>query len=184
MVGVRKVKFRAIVLSIIVSAFAWCMVPNQASAQANSSGLTANAVGISYKQNQLAAQILIKNNNKVRVYILDARTDDSQLAFLGSGEHLYSPMPAGVTSCNNSYSQCIANPNEITIDKFSYIEPGDSLAIAMNYGVAQKPADHDTVSFSITFVSRFAKSDVSPEDVGPVKRLTFPFRFLQLLPPS
>lgn len=177
-------KFRAIALSIIVSAFAWCMVPNQASAQASSSGLTANAVSIIYKQNQLSAQILITNNNKVRVYILDARTDDSQLAFLGSGENLHSPMPAGVTYCNSSYSLCIANPNDITIDKFSYIEPGDSLAIAMNYGVAQKPTDHDTVSFSITFVSRFAKSDVSPEDVGPVKRLTFPFRFLQLPPPS
>ena len=179
---------RAFVRSAFISALVLCVAPATGKAQndptviksASSSGIAANVVGLVYRQNQLSAQLILHNNNKVRVYLLNARSDDSQIAFLGSGEHTNSPFPAGVPFCNGSYAQCIANPNDVTIDKISYIEPGESLAVAMKYQVQQKPSDHDTISFSVTFVARFARSDISPDEAGPVKRVTLSFPFLPL----
>jgi hypothetical protein len=175
----QRVKPQALIFSVAAAFVAPCALVDPVYAQsANSMGVEAEQVAVVPNQNHLSAQFVLKNTNNVRVYILNARTDDSQIAFLASGEHLNAPFPAGVPFCNSSYSQCVANPNDITIDKFSYIEPGDSIPIAMQYSVSQKVPAHDTISFSVTFVAKFAKSGSTPDDVGPAKRLTFPFRFL------
>jgi len=177
------VGFRAFVISAGVIISVWVAPFDQGVAQsltAGSSGITATITktigGVISGQNQISAQMLLKNTNKVRVYLLDARTDDSQIAFLGSGEHLNPPYPAGIPFCNGSYPQCVANSSDMKPENFSYMEPGEELGFALKYTALQKVSDHDTISFSITFVAKFAKSDVNAEDVGPPKRVTLPFR--------
>ena len=176
-------KFRAFVVSAGVMMSAWTMPIDQTFAQsrtASSAGITATIdktiSGVVAGQNQISAQLTLKNTNKVRVYLLDARTDDGQIAFLGSGEHLNPPVPAGIPSCNSSYAQCVANSSDMKPENFSYIEPGEDLGFALKYTATQKPSDHDTMSFSVTFVAKFAKSEANPDDAGSPKRVTLPFR--------
>lgn len=172
-------RIRAWVFGGLLCAVACTQTINRASATDSkaptSDGLTANVMRLVHTGNDLSVQLVIKNDNKVRVYLIDARADDSQLAFLGSGDHLQYPFPSGIPFCNSSYATCVANPNEMNLDKFSYIEPGSALPIAMKYTVLKPIAPHDTISFSVTFIAAFAKSDVTPENVGHWKRVTFPF---------
>jgi hypothetical protein len=63
----------------------------------------------------------------------------------------------------------------MSVDKFSYVEPGSVLPIAMRYNVQPPEAPHDSISFSLTIIAAFSKTSISPEDIGPFKRVTFPF---------
>lgn len=162
----------------------FCAIPAGAFAQAlgtaSSSGLTANVVGIAYAQGEVSVEVVIKNTSNTRIYIQDARTDGSQEAFLGSGVRLNGPMPNGMPFCNESYAQCVTGNTNTAISLFSYIDPGSSLGVSMRYNASQPPSNPDTISFSITMMARFAKSedDNSPGDAGPVQEITLPFAFL------
>lgn len=178
-------KFWSAAASAAVSAAMCFLIPRGASAQsglmtASSSGLTATVVGVAYAQGQVSTEMIIKNTNNFRVYLTDARTDGGQNGFLGSGGILNAPFPQGLPFCNGSYSGCSTNPNEILIDKFSYIDPGNSLGLSMQYYAQQPPSNPDTITFSVTMMARFAKSsdDSSPDDAGPVREITLSFPYL------
>jgi hypothetical protein len=184
-------KFRDVAASIVMVALGCAILSIRASAQnsppslmsASSSGLTADVVGVAYNasQNQLSAQIIIKNTNNVRVYVEDTTVDSTQTAFLGSGQSAGQPTVNGLPSCDNTYAMCSnSNSSNTAIDNFSYIDPGNVLAVALQYNISQPPSNPDTISFSLTMMARFAKSDVdnSPDDVGPVREITLAFPFL------
>lgn len=173
--------------SVTLAALGCSLVPLAASAQgapplmtASSSGLTANVVGVAYAQGQVSVQVILKNTSNERIYITDARTDGSQNAFLGSGGILNSPFPNGIPFCNGDYAGCAGNENETNIAKFSYVDPGSIVGVSMQYAAQQKPSNPDTISFSITLIARFAKSDTdpSPDDVGPPREITLPFPYV------
>lgn len=181
-------KFRGIA-GLTVAAAVLCGFPfGRASAQsspvmlmsANSSGLTANVVGVAYNNGHVSVQIIIKNTNDMRVYLADARNDDSQNGFLGSGADLGAPSIDGLPSCGNTYFACSSDTNATAIDRFSYIDPGNTLGVAMVYTDFQAPSSPDTVSFSLTMMARFSKStaDNSPDDAGAVQEITLSFPFV------
>lgn len=176
--------FRAIWAVVATACFMPAVVSAQAIRTASSSGLTADVVGIVYAQGHVSAQVIIKNNNAYRVYLQDARADDSQTGFLGSGPTLRLPSLAGVPVCQGTYSQCISDQQNTTIDKFSYIDPGNSLGVALIYEDQQTPSNPDTLTFSLAMLSRSAKSatDNSPDDVGPVQEVSFSFPFVSFSP--
>lgn len=186
----ETVKFLASVSSVALAVFISGLAPSIASAQsgssgirsASSSGLTAEVVGVAYAQNQVSIEIIIKNSNNFRVYVTDARTDGSQEGFLGSGGTLNSPFPKGIPYCNSDYADCATNQSETAIRKFSYIEPGSSVGVDMQYSSQQPPSHSDTISFSVTLMARFAKSDAdsSADDAGQVREVTFPFPFIPI----
>jgi hypothetical protein len=174
--------------SAVVAILVCCVTPAGASAQsssgplasASSSGLTAEVVGVAYNDYHLSVQIVIKNTSNVRIYLEDTTEDDSQRGFLGSGENLLAPMINGLPSCGNNYSECSSDTEATEIDKFSYVDPGSTLGVAMIYTDLQAPPSPDTISFSLTMMARFAKSDddSSPDDAGPVQEITLAFPFL------
>jgi hypothetical protein len=184
----EAVKFRNVATSTIVAVLVCGLLPNGTSAQsapsalmsASSSGLTASVVSVAYDNGQVSAQIIIKNTSNFRIYIDDARFDDSQSGFLGSGENLGPPIVDGIPHCNDSYANCSRSSVLTTINDFSYIDPGKILGVDMQYSASQKPSNPDTISFSLTMMARFAKSngDNSSDDVGPVREVTLAFPFL------
>jgi hypothetical protein len=182
-----SVKFKFFSTSVILATLMCAITPCTAAAQIGppslqtiaSSGITAEAVGVAYNatQSQVSVQILLKNTSNVRIYLQDAQTDSTQNAILGSGQGLISPNVDGLPSCNNNYSECSGSENSTAIANFSYIDPGSVLAVALRYNASQPPSNPDTVSFSLTMLARFAKSDVdnSPDDAEEVREITLPF---------
>ena len=145
----------------------------------NSSGITAEVVGVAYSATQslISVQIILKNTSNVRIYLQDAQNDPTQNAFLGSGQNFNSPNVNGLPSCGNTYSVCAGTSWMISIDKFSYIDPGSFLSVALAYNTSQPPANSDTISFSLTMLARFARSNIddSPNDAGSVQEITLAF---------
>ncbi len=181
-------KSRGAAVLMVMGIFIVWLVPDGVPAQtsspasnsAASSGLTANVVGIAYNKDYLSAQIIIKNTNNLRVYIQDAQNDSSQYGFLGSGAVLGEPLVDGLPSCNATYAECVAQPINTDINRFSYIDPGNTLGVALHYRPGQPPSNPDTLSFSLTMIARLAKSDAdnAPGDAGPAREITLAFPFL------
>ena len=152
----------------------------RATQAASSGGLAASLVDVVVRREQITAQVVLVNNTAGRIYLLDARVDDGQRAFLGSGANVADPFPAGIPFCNGSFGDCISNPNNMVLEKFTYIEPGDSLGAALKYNVLQ-PFDHaDTISFGLVLIARYSRPNADPTEVGPPRQLRFNFPFVQL----
>jgi hypothetical protein len=186
------VKISAFVGLVVAAALMSFLAPVRATAQngssdlgsASSSGLIAKVMAVAYTQDRVSIEIVIKNTNTMRVYLEDAQDDNSQKAFLGSGENLNPPMPEGISFCDDDYATCILKPSYIDIQKFSYIEPNGVLGLMMQYQANQKPSNPDTISFSVVLMARFARSDAddSPDDAGSIREVTFSFPFLSFSP--
>jgi hypothetical protein len=183
----KSVTLKFFLTSVVLATLTCSLIPVRTHAQSEptslqtvaSSGITAEVVGVAYNatQEQVSVQILLKNTSNVRIYLQDAQTDSTQNAILGSGQGLTSPYVDGLPFCNNNYFQCSGNENSTEIGNFSYIDPGSVLAVALRYNASQPPSNPDTVSFSLTMLARFAKSDAdnSPDDAGEVREITLPF---------
>ena len=176
---------KSVFLALMAALLSLAMFPG-GSAQAQntglkvsqSSGLSASLIDIIATPHEITAQFMITNDTKARIYIIDARADESQRAFLGSGPHLDFPNLAGLPYCNNSASNCINNRDDMALDRFSYIEPGGQIGTAIKYNANAPFPDKETISFSLALVAKFAKPDADPSEVGPAKAIRFSFPFV------
>ena len=102
-------RLRWFAISSAIGALLFSALLNEAAAQsAQTEGIAFAVSDIVINQNNVTVQFKVTNNRKARVYLTDARTDDSQNAFLGSSVHLSFPAVANFTFCNSSAAQCIA----------------------------------------------------------------------------
>ena len=168
--GEPTMHFRSFAYSSAISALLFSTSPNGAAAQsAQTEGVAVAVSGIVINPHNINVQFVITNNRKARVYLTDARTDDSQNAFLGSGVHLSYPAVANFNFCNSSSAQCISNPNETSdLNKLTYIEPGNSTALSFSYNTFSPVNENDTISISAALIARFAEQEQinrSPENL-------------------
>jgi hypothetical protein len=180
---------RAVAYPIIVGALVCCGSPNKAAAQnsaapiqtAHSNGLAASVVDVVVQSDKITPQIIITNNTSARVYIIDATGDDSEIAFLGSGEHIKHPSPANIQICGYDVSSCGSHDFGTSLDKMSYIEPGDRLPVSITYSASQAFPSNDTISFSLALVARFSRPNADPEDsAGKPRQVRFSFSYIQI----
>ena len=179
--------FRSLGTLIGASAMLLGATTNNASAQTgnpftkSSSGLTLSVLKSDAAQNKITLQFNLANDTKARVYVRDAVNEASQRAFLGSGAQLSSPQSVGIEGCYNSVSTCLSNPNEAAdLNKFSYIEPGESVAFSFAYQSQIPVSDTDTVSFSVAIVARSTKPNGDPSETGPPQAVRFSFPYMPL----
>jgi len=180
-------KFLAFLFILVPASIPLYVQPAQAqvssgisSGPARSDGLSASLVKVIVGRDSVTAQIEVTNNTQARVYLTDARVDGAQKAFLGSGEHLLDPFPAGMPFCNGDYSGCVKNPYDMDLTKFSYLEPGDTLGLSMRYGALLPVRSDDSITFALVLIARKAAVGRSPSDAGPPEQVRFNFRFIQL----
>ena len=147
----------------------------------HSSGLTATLVTIVVNDKpgnkQIGPQITLTNNSKTRIYLIGTR-DGSQTGFLGSGEHLIPMSIAGISVCSSSAVGCSSQWLP-ALESFSYIEPGDTLALSLTYNVNGELKSTETLSFALALVARFSKPNT--EDVSAPKTIWFNFPFVPLV---
>jgi hypothetical protein len=140
-----------------------------------SDGLVANLVDIAASETEITPTIILENGTTTRVYVTDARTDAGQIGSLKSGQHTQSPFPSGIPYCNEDVAWCTANQYEMTLAKFSYIEPGDTLSISLKYSGLQPFPTQDDFSFSLALIARFAKPGEQSDAAAPTQvRFSFP----------
>jgi hypothetical protein len=175
-------RLRSFAYPSAISALLFFAHSNAAAAQSpQTEGVAVAVSGIVMSQNNISVQLVIKNNRNARVYLMDARTDDSQTAFLGSGAHLNAPMIASLNSCNGSAAMCIANPNDTgDLNKFTYIEPENSSGLGLSYYVPSPVKENDTISFSVALIARFAEPGRDQSQPGRLHTLRVTFPYLKL----
>jgi hypothetical protein len=171
---------RAIVLAICVAAL-FLDLPASNAQSSSSGGVDVSLSKVLLAQRQIVLQFIITNKSNARVYLRDARSDEGQYAFLGSGPHLIPPQVASLNACNNSVTNCLANPNEVgDLNKFSYVEPGDKVGMSFTY-FSQAPVDEsDTISLSVALIGRFATPSGDPLQAGKPVPLRFNFPGIHL----
>ena len=136
-----------------------------------SGGLSAsiNSVGVD-SNNRVTVQIVLQNNTKNRIYLMafgsnKAATDNGAFGQLSNGDM------SGINSCNiyggseDSFSSNICLNDEHNgfakdLNKYSYIEPGEFIAISMRYGFNHPIADATTISFAFRAIARNATGDI------------------------
>lgn len=173
--------FRSLTYSSAISALILCAYQPAAAQTVQTDGISVTVSGIVINQNSITVQFVVTNNRRARAYLTDARSDDSQKAFLGSGTHLNHPMIASFNSCNSSASQCIGNPNDMSdLNKFSYLEPGGSSTLGFEYSTQTQANDSDTISFSVALIARFAEVGGDQSHAGRPQPLQFGFPYIHL----
>jgi hypothetical protein len=180
--------FRPLFYPFITGAFIICGSPNDAPAQTatapiksnQSSGVTVAISKVAVQQRKIILQFVATNNTQARVYVRNARFEQSQKAFLGSGEQLNWPSTVAIESCDGPVTQCLQPPNVNDLNRYSYMEPGDFTAFGFTYEASSAVNESDTISFSVVVIARFATPNGDPAQAGPPKVIRFNFPYVSL----
>ncbi len=150
-----------------------------------STGLTVSISKVIISEKKVILQFIATNNTSARVYIRDASGEDSQKAFLGTGEKLPLPSLVGIENCNNSVPSCMKpdsgyNGNDLNV--YSYIEPNEFTSFAFTYEAQTPVSESDTISFSAAIIARFSTPNGDPGQAGAMKVIRFNFPYVSLKP--
>jgi hypothetical protein len=150
---------------------------NAAPQTKQSAGLSLSITSATLHAPNIIIQFELKNSPQARIYVRDAMTDDSQMAFLGSGAHLSSPNSVVSIEHCNSIQSCLSpnDPGSRDINAYSYIEPSDSLSFSFQYQANSPVQQHDTISFSVALIARFAQSNGEASNASPPRPIRFNF---------
>jgi hypothetical protein len=184
----RIMNFRSLFYPFITGTFIVCGSLNEAPAQTatapiksnQSSGVTVTISKVAVQQRKIILQFVATNNTQARVYIRDAHFEQSQKAFLGSGEQLNWPTTVAIETCDGPVTQCLQPPNVNDLNRFSYMEPGDFTALGLTYEANSAVNESDTISFSVVVIARFATPNGDPAQAGPPKVIRFNFPYVPL----
>jgi len=174
------------VYPVSLTVLLFCGVPTRAVGQNEAShSVTNQSVAVAYVnavgvQQRIVVRFIITNNRRERVYFLDARAEDSQCGILfPSGLRLTHPYPlSGIEFCNSTISTCIANPGEMELSKFSYLEPGASMNVSFQYPT-QAASESETIDVTMALIARFAKPG-DESRAGQPQALKFPFQDIEI----
>ena len=177
----------AVVYSIVMSGLIYGANLSGAAAQSNaapiksaqSSGVTVAIARVAVSQRKVTLQLIATNETKARVYLRDAWGEQSQRAFLGSGEQLSFPSVIGIERCDAPVTQC-SGPDGNDLNRYSYIEPGEFTAFGFTYESSSPVNENDTISLTAVLVARFTTPNGDPSQVGPLKAIRFNFPFVPL----
>ena len=171
---------------VLAMAVLWCATAAGASVQsAKSTGLTVTISKVIVSEKKVILQFIATNNTSARVYVRDVAGDESQKAFLGTGEKLSWPSLVGIESCPGAAPACMRpdssyNGNDLNV--YSYIEPGEFTSFAFTYEADSPVSESDTISFSATLIARFSTVNGDPGQAGPMKVVRFNFPYVSFKP--
>ncbi len=134
-----------------------------------SSGLSASINSAVVVQKQKAAvQIALQNVAKNRIYLVafGSNKASTDIGIAGTAP----PYASGINSCffyngqddSYSYNECMTGSQGIgrDINKYSYIEPGDTVVVSMEYNFPGDASSAKTISFSLKLIARPTTGDV------------------------
>lgn len=130
-----------------------------------SSGLRASIVGTSKNRYEISIQMLVENISKSRQYVM-VPSDLTASSNLGTQFRLKEV--AGISYSQDSTNSLFMFNHMDDLYKFSYIEPGESIAFSMKYFFNSSGSDFgDLFSFSFKAVVRTspATTALNPEAV-------------------
>ncbi len=176
-------RFRSLAYRLAVgSVFYYAQVGNPLAQSASppikkalSNGLIVSISKVVYNPRDILIQFVATNGSASRIYIQDAWSDQSQRAFLKSGENLRWPVVSGINQCSFPLDLCLRNGAARDLSKFSYIEPGGVMAFSFKYQLASKISEDDSISFAVALMARIAPLKGDQDEAGSAKSLRFNF---------
>jgi hypothetical protein len=135
---------------------------------------------VAVEHTKIVIQFVASKQIKARVYLRDALTEQSQIAFLGSGEQLRYPQVVGIELCRLPVTGCVVPLEANDLNKYSYIEPDEFTAFGFTYQANSPVSENDTISFSVAMIARYATPSGDPSQAGPPKPIRFNFPYIQL----
>jgi hypothetical protein len=168
-----RMAFRTLACLTMVSLMLCGQAQRTLAQSVTSGGITITITKAAPNQRNAILQFIATNKTKTRIYLMDARGEVSQNAFLGSGAQLQSPSIVGLEQCQEVLSFCI-NEN-ISLEKYSYIEPEESLAFGFTYKADSNINPDDTLSFTVALFGRASQVNGDPAQAGAPHALRYPF---------
>ncbi len=148
--------------------------PSAAIRSAQSSGVTVSISKVSLSQRQLVNQFMVSNNTNGRVYVMDVQ-DQMQAALTSTGTRLDNTTITGIEHCSSNLTNCLATPDVKDLNHYSYIEPGEFTVFGISYFLSNPVSEHESISFSVALIARYATPNSDPFEAGPPRTVRFNF---------
>lgn len=165
--------FRSLAYSIVIGALVSTANPDIAPAQ-DSPPLKVLLSGIKHGPKTITAQFVASNDSKARIYIRNISYENSESAFLDSGEQLRYPKVSGIEECRHDLNNCTGQTST-NLNEYSYIEPGKFVPFNITYQTQNPVNDNDTISLSVSLIARYASPNSDPSQAGTAKLVKFSF---------
>lgn len=81
-----------------------------------------------------------------------------------------------MTFCNSEAPNCLSNPSEMMLSKFTYVDAGKEVPVGLSYNLGDADAAATShVTFSITLIGRLTSTNPDQSDLPQARVLRFNF---------